>query len=328
VRILVIGGTRNLGPGLVSAALEAGHTVTVLNRGLTPDDLPPAVERLRADRRVLSQLADGLGNRGWDAVVDLACYTGAEAAAACELLDRRTDHYVFISTGQVYLVREGVTKPFSEEDYAGAVMSEPAGADDAEQWRYGMDKRAAEDAFAAAWRMRRFPATSLRLPMVHGERDHYGRIAGILARLADGGPIVIPDRPHDPVRHVYAGDVTAAILRVVASGLGRGEAYNVGQDEAIPFESFMSRIAALAGRELRLAPVDPAILERERLLPACSPFSGRWMSELDNAKGRRELGLRFTPVETWLPRLVSWYGGAAPPENYAQRSRELAASSR
>lgn len=326
MRLLVIGGTRNLGPALVEAALDEGHAVTVLNRGVTPDDLPAGVERLRADRRVPSELATALGTRGWDAVIDFACYTGAEAGTAADLLDRRTDHYVFISSGQVYLVRRGLTKPFRESDYPGPLLAEPdPGTDDAAQWRYGMDKRDAEDALAAAWRMRRFPATSLRLPMVHGERDHYGRIAGILARLADGGPIVVPDRPHDPVRHVFAGDVVAAVLRVVTSGLGRGEAYNVGQDETIPFLDFMAMIAASAGRELRLERVDPPVLERAALLPGCSPFSIRWMSELDNARGRRQLGLEYTPVETWLPRVVSWYGKhPGPPANYSRRPEELA----
>jgi nucleoside-diphosphate-sugar epimerase len=326
MRLLVIGGTRNLGPGLVAAALDAGHSVTVLNRGVTPDDLPQEVERLRADRRVPAELSAALGTRGWDAVVDFACYTGAEAGTAADLLDHRTDHYVFISSGQVYLVRSGIAKPFRERDYAGALVPEPpAGTGDAGQWRYGSDKRDAEDALAEAWRVRRFPATRLRLPMVHGERDHYGRIAGILARLADGGPIVVPDRPHDPVRHVYAGDVVDAVLRVVTSGLGRGEAYNVGQDETVPFAEFMEMIARSAGRELRLAPVDSVQLERSGLMPGCSPFSGRWMSELDNTAGREALGLRYTPIESWLPRVVSWYEThPVVPESYARRHEELA----
>jgi nucleoside-diphosphate-sugar epimerase len=326
VRLLVIGGTRNVGPGLVAAARAGGHHVTVLNRGVTPDDLPPDVERLRADRRVPAELAAALGTRGWDAVVDFACYTGADAATAADLLDHRTDHYIFISSGQVYLVRRDLARPFREADYPGPLLAEPpVGTDDAAQWRYGIDKRAAEDALAEAWHMRRFPVTTLRLPMVHGERDSYGRIAGILARVADGGPIVVPDRPHDGVRHVYAGDVVAAVLRVVTSGLGRGEAYNVGQDETIPFADFMAMIAAGAGQELRLAPVDPAALERTGLLPGCSPFSIRWMSELDNAKGRRELGLECTPVETWLPRLLSWYRDhPMVPGSYSRRAEELA----
>lgn len=326
MRLLVIGGTRNVGPGLVAAARAGGHHVTVLNRGVTPDDLPPDIERLRADRRVPGELAAALGSRGWDAVVDFACYAGAEAATAADLLDHRTDHYVFISSGQVYLVRRGPVKPFRESDYAGPLLGEPAaGTDDAAQWRYGIDKRDAEDALAEAWRMRRFPVTTLRLPMVHGERDSYGRIAGILARLADGGPIVVPDRPHDGVRHVWAGDVVAAVLRVVTSGLGRGEAYNVGQDDTIPFAGFMEMIAEGAGHELRLAPVDPAALERAGLLPGCSPFSIRWMSELENAKARRELGLEYTPVETWLPRLLSWYRDhPVVPANYSRRAEELA----
>ena len=38
--ILILGGTRNLGHVTALALLEAGHNVTVMNRGITPDELP------------------------------------------------------------------------------------------------------------------------------------------------------------------------------------------------------------------------------------------------------------------------------------------------
>ena len=50
MNVLVIGGTRFVGLHLVYQLLREGHQVTALNRGLTPGDLPPEVERLRALR--------------------------------------------------------------------------------------------------------------------------------------------------------------------------------------------------------------------------------------------------------------------------------------
>lgn len=324
MQLLVIGGTRNLGPGVVTAALERGASVTVLNRGVTPDDLPAGVERLRADRTDEAALAAALAGREWDAVVDFACYTGAEAAAAARVLGGRTAHYVFISSGQVYLVRDGASRPFREPDYAGPLLPPPAAPADRAQWQYGIDKRDAEDALARAWDEARFPYTSLRLPMVHSERDHYGRIAGYLARLADGGPILVPDRPHLPVRHVYGGDVVQAVLRLLEGYRPCGEAFNIGQDEAMPFEAMLDLLARTAGRELRIARVAEATLEQENLLPQCSPFSGRWMSELDNSHARHVFWLRATPVELWVPRLVAWHAAhPTPPAGYATRPREL-----
>src|SRR5215467_19390 len=122
MRSLIIGGTRNLGPSIVHALLERGDRVAVFNRGQTTDDLPKDVERLRGDRTDPRQLKRVLGDRDFDLVVDTTLYTGAEAYAAVELFSGRIGHYIFLSTGQVYLVRLGLERPYEEEDYPGPVM--------------------------------------------------------------------------------------------------------------------------------------------------------------------------------------------------------------
>ena len=45
MRALVLGGSAFIGRQLVDTLLHRGHSVTVLNRGLTPNDLPDDVER-------------------------------------------------------------------------------------------------------------------------------------------------------------------------------------------------------------------------------------------------------------------------------------------
>ena len=50
--ILIIGGSRNMGHLLAVELSQSGHRVTVLNRGLTADQLPEAITRLRADRTI------------------------------------------------------------------------------------------------------------------------------------------------------------------------------------------------------------------------------------------------------------------------------------
>ena len=330
---LVIGGTRNLGPGLVAALLEAGHRVAVLNRGRTPEaaPLPAGVERLRADRADAAQLAAALGRRAFDLVVDTTLYTGPEARTTIAALDGRVGHYVVLSTGQVYLVRRGVARPFREADYAGPVMPEPPrDGPDHGDWTYGVEKRDAEDACAEAWAARRFPYTALRLPMINSELDHYDRLRNYLARLDDGGPILVPDAPDLPLRHVYGGDVVRAILRVAALGARtHGEAYNVSQDETLGLDAFLAILGEITGREVVARRVPRALLEARGLLPACSPFSGRWMSELDNRRSREELGFAYTPLREYLARLVEWQRAhperaASSVPGYAQRPVELA----
>jgi len=327
MRSLIIGGTRNLGPSIVHALLQRGYEIAVFNRGQTRDDLPEEVERLRGDRTDPGQLKSAMNGREFDLVIDTTLYTGAEAEAAVELFAGRVGRYIFLSTGQVYLVRVGVERPYKEEDYPGPVMAEPPKSEvsEYENWRYGFDKRAAEDVFVQAWAERKFPFSSLRLPMVNSERDHYDRIYGYFLRIQDEGPLLIPDEEGAPVRHVYGEDVVQAIMRLAESELGKGCAYNIGQDETLSLIQFLELLAEAMHCPLKLVPVPREELDREGLLPHCSPFSEGWMSSLENARGKAELGMQYTPVSAYVKKLVSYFQAVRPHtvEGYAQRPREV-----
>lgn len=327
MRILVIGGTRNLGHDLVVDLHERGHRVAVLNRGETPDELPRAVERLRADRSQPLQFGAALAGRSWDAVVDFALYTGPDARTTVDLLDGRTGHYVFISTGQVYLVRAGTPRSAREADYAGPLLPEPApGTRDHANWLYGVDKRAAEDVLGEAHAAGRFPFTSLRLPMVNSPRDHYGRLRGYLLRVRDGGPIVAPAEVTHGLRHVYGADVVRILADLVARSEGKGEAWNLSHDETLAHDAFLSLLADLAGAPPpRVVRVPLAVLEARGLFPASAPFADTWMSALDNTRSREILGVRFTPYREALAVLVAHYLGTpcVVPAGYLRRDDEL-----
>ncbi|HEY2114254.1 MAG TPA: SDR family oxidoreductase [Candidatus Angelobacter sp.] len=324
---LIIGGTRNLGPSIVHALLQREYEVAVFNRGQTRDDLPEEVERLRGDRTNPEDLTRALGRRKFDLVIDTTLYTGAEAEAAVEIFSGRVGRYIFLSTGQVYLVRVGAERPYKEDDYAGAVMAEPpkSNVSEYENWRYGFDKRAAEDVFASAWTKDKFPFTSLRLPMVNSERDHYDRIYGYFLRIQDEGPILIPDEDGAPVRHVYGEDVVQAIRRATENDLSKGCAYNIGQDETLSLVEFLELLAATMHCPVKIVRVPREELDREGLLPYCSPFSGKWMSSLENARSKAELGMQYTPVATYIKKLVSYFQAVRPHtvEGYQQRAREI-----
>jgi nucleoside-diphosphate-sugar epimerase len=332
MRSLVIGGTRNLGPSIVRALLEQGYGITVLNRGQTHDDLPPAVERLRCDRTNPAQLKQAVGGREFDVVVDTTLYNGIEAESVVELFTDRVGRYVFLSTGQVYLIRVGVERPFKEEDYEGPLMAEPSHSDvsDHQNWVYGFEKRSAEDAFARAWEQRQFPFTSLRMPIVNSERDHYDRLYGYFLRLRDGGPILVPEGDGLPLRHVYGEDVAQAIIRLLALDVGKGRAFNISQDETLSLQHFLELLAKLMHSPLDMVRVPRAELEREGLLPDCSPFSGRWMSSLENLRSKKELEISYTPIQAYLERLVRHFQAATDRkvDGYLQRSKELELANR
>ena len=105
---------------------------------------------------------------------------------------------LFSSAPDRYIwLREGLRRPFREDDYPGQLMPEPKqNSYDFEEWRYGIEKRDAEDQLAAAWSASRFPATILRLPMVNSARDPYHRLFNYYLRLRDGGAILVPETPN------------------------------------------------------------------------------------------------------------------------------------
>lgn len=325
---LIIGGTRNLGPPLAAALREAGYRVTLLNRGITPGPAAPGVERLHADRTDAGALAGALAGREWEVVVDTTLYEGADAAEVARILDGRVGRFVFLSSGQVYLVRQGPVRPFREADYDGPLIPEPDPADDFDHgnWRYGVGKRDAEDELMRAHRERGFPVVTLRLPMIHSERDHYARLRDYLARLRDGGPILVPDSASLPIRHICGDDAIAAMLAAARAEGVDGRAYNVGQDDTLTLDGFLALLGGLIGVEPRTVRVPMATLLGAGLIPHCSPFSEPWMSALDNALGKRDLGLGYTPWAEYLPRLVAYHdaSGEPAPPGYGQRTAELA----
>ncbi len=326
MEILIIGGTRNLGHQLTLELVQNGHQVTLFNRGKTPDELPAGIARLRGDRSDPLSIARALEGREFDVVIDMALYNGMDAKHISALLESRVGQYIFLSTGQVYLVRQPAPRPFVEEAYENPISEAPAsGTRNYEEWLYGVEKSQAEDVLMKAHQTRNFPITTLRLPMVNSERDHFQRIYNYLVRLQDGHPILLPAGDHLRLRHVYGRDVLQAILRVIQSGIGKGRVYNVSQEETLSIEEFLGLLADIVGSKLLLTRVPRKVLEELSLLPDCSPFSDPWMSELDNQRSKVELGMQYTPLRVYLQELVSHYQkqALASPTGYQRRQVEI-----
>ena len=332
MRVLVIGGTRFMGRQLAWRLIAAGHEVTLLNRGTHPDPFGGRVARLRADRTTPA-FARALAGLSFDAAVDFAAFRREDAEGVVAALDGRVGHYVMISTGQVYLVKEGGNAgggaPAREEDYDGPLMAEPpAGHRDHGDWAYGIGKRGGEDALAAAWASRGFPSTRLRIPIVNGERDDSRRLESYVWRILDHGPLLLPDGGRARLRQVYSGAVVSALMRVLGDPATFGRAYNVCQEETPTLAELAALLAELLGAPPpRVAGPPAAEIEGAGLDPiAASPFSTRWKSFLDPGRGQRELGLVHPPLRVYMDKvlthlLAAW--PAEPPAGYAQRPREI-----
>jgi len=327
MNVLIIGGTRFVGHFLVWRLLAQGHRVTLLHRGLTLDSFGARVERLHADRTT-PDFARHLAHRRFEACVDFAAYTPSDAQGVVDTLTGQVGHYVFISTGQVYLVREGCPRPARETDAEGPVMARPTEATERDEWDYGMGKRGCEEILAQAHATSGFPCTLLRIPMVNGERDHFRRLESYLWRMLDGGPLLLPNGGLEACRHVYGRDVARATADLLGNPRTFGQAYNLCSEETLPTREVLARLARVAGVEPHFVEIPTEALHAQGLpVKAISPFSQKWMSLLEPEKAKQALGFQATPLDTQLECIVGHLLAnfpSVPPDNYQHRPTERA----
>src|ERR1035438_7117608 len=99
MRILIVGGTSFVGRAIAWAALNAGHDVTVFNRGETPSDLPSSVTRLVGDRHGDLSALDGLA---FAVTVDAIAYRPVDVDVLAKSLGARGGHHIQISSVSAY----------------------------------------------------------------------------------------------------------------------------------------------------------------------------------------------------------------------------------
>ena len=297
--VLVIGGTRFVGRLLVARLLAHGDSVTLFNRGTRDDPFGTHVERLVGDRTT-DDLPRLLRGRTFDGAVDFAAYHASDVAGAIDVLD--VGHYIFISTGQVYLVRDEVRTPSREADYDGPLKPRPPEAsEDAGQWDYGAGKRACEDLLIQS---PAFRSTRLRIPMVNGPRDHDGRLLRYVRRILHGEPLLVGRNTADRrVRHVDAMEVARTIDLLLGDSRAIGEAFNQTQDETPTLRDLLTMLMRELALEVPIVEADVSV--------EVSPFSARWMSFLDPAK-IRAFGIDHAPLERTLARAVGHLLGEMP----------------
>lgn len=208
MRLLVFGGTKFLGRGVVDAALGRGHEVTLVNRGRTNPELYPGVERIQLD------LAGDLGvlaGRSCDAVIDMdPTQLPRRTRRRAEAVD--AGHYVFVSTISVY---SDTSQPIDESSPVFEPPDPEPEAFDPEL--YGALKVGSERAVLDVFGDR---AAIARAGLIVGPYDPTDRYTYWPRRLAEGGPVLAPGSPDQPVQIVDARDLGAFLVRLAEDRTG------------------------------------------------------------------------------------------------------------
>src|SRR5947209_6435114 len=102
MRILIIGGTRFIGPQVVHYLSEQSHDITLFHRGQTHTDLPQGVKEILGNRRPLSASANELRRLAPDVVLDLIPFIEQDAQEVMNTFTGIATRVVAISSQDVY----------------------------------------------------------------------------------------------------------------------------------------------------------------------------------------------------------------------------------
>ncbi|MDP7062028.1 MAG: SDR family oxidoreductase [Planctomycetota bacterium] len=204
-KLLVLGGTRFLGPHLVDTALSHGWEVTLFNRGKSAPEMFADLETLIGDRKDDLKALEG---GKWDVVIDTSGYVPAHVKASAELLAENVGHYVFISTVSVYDDKEG--KPLDEDFPVGKLEDETVEEVNGET--YGPLKALCEQAAEAAMPGR---VTVVRPGLIVGPLDNSGRFTYWPWRVAQGGEILAPGNPNASIEFIDVRDLADFTFKTI-----------------------------------------------------------------------------------------------------------------
>jgi nucleoside-diphosphate-sugar epimerase len=324
MRILVIGGTRFIGPPAVTSLYEMGHTLMLFHRQPTTLDLPEHIEHVYGDRRQhLANFGDTFRRFEPDVVLDMMPVTEQDARELMGTFKGMAWRVVAISSADVYRAYGRLTGtepgdpdpvPMTEEAPLREKLypyrtDKPRADDDPMRWTDDYDKILVERVVMGDPGL---PGTVLRLPMVYGPQDYQHRMSPYLKRMLDDRPAILLDERTARWRTTrgYVENVGAAIAQATVDERAAGRIYNVGESSLSEVE-WVRQIGEAAGwhGEIVVAPDD--------VLPDSMRAGEELEQDLvtDTLRIRNELG--FDPpiaFEDGIRRTVDWESAHFPPQ--------------
>lgn len=330
MRILVIGGTRFVGPRVVARLVEMGHEVTVFHRGETRAELCGGVKEIHGDRRELASFAEEFRAAAPEVVLDMIAYTEANARALVNVFRGVARRTVVLSSADVYAaygrllrLEDGApaTQPLAEDAPLRAhLYPYRAQAEGPEDFKFHYEKILVE---RVALGDAALPGTVLRLPAVYGPNDWQHRPFGYLKRMDDKRPVIVLGERQARWRWTrgYVENVAAAVALAVTNESAAGRIYNVGEAEALTEAEWVCAIGRAAAWDGRVVTAPDASL------PEHLAANVNYEHDLatDTRRIRAELGYdERVPRDEALRRTVAWER-ANPPAETGSLEAEYAA---
>ncbi len=299
MKVLFIGGTGVISSGCVSAAVEDGFDLTLLNRGRSTRPIPDGVEVLQADYRNKEVVRRLLAGRQFDVVVNWIVFTPEQAAQDILEFREKTSQYIFISSASVYQ-KPPVSLPITES----TPLSNPF-------WKYSRDKIACEQLLMESYSRDRFPVTIVR-PSHTYDRTLFPLRGGctLLKRMISGKPIILHGDGTSLWVLTHSHDFAKGFTGLLSNSLAIGEAFHITSDELLSWNQIADQLAKAAGVEARIVHITSEEINRYDQDWGESLLGDKSHSVIfDNDKIRRMVpGFKAQiPFQQGAREIVEWY---------------------
>ncbi len=287
--ILFVGGTGQISLPCVELALQAGHKVSVFNRGQRDEKLPAGVTSIVGDMKDPASYAQ-LGRQDWDVVAQFMVFTPDQMQQDIATFTGRTGQYIFISSASVYQKTPG--------DY---VITEATPAINP-WWGYSQAKIACENLMKGT---KGLPWTNVRpshtvrsgIPSLFNEGDNAAH------RMLAGKQVILAGDGKAPWTLTRSEDFAKPFVKLFANPHALYEDFHITGDKGFTWDAIYMAIARGLGTEARIVHVPTDTLVKYRPDWA-GPLLGdkSWTALFDNSKVKRIAG-DFT-CETDLDKVL------------------------
>lgn len=316
MKVIVIGGTRFIGPSVVKKLYKQKHSITLFHRGKSNIDLPEDIPHMFGDRNNLADFRNEFAKLSPEIVLDMAPITEKHTKDIVDVFQGIADRVVSISSQDVYQayglllgIEQGDIQPTpANEDAAlrGKLypyrQDKPRADDDPRKVLDDYEKILVEKTIINAPGL---AGTVLRLPMVYGPLDYQHRLYSYVKRMADKRPAIIMEKRMADWRSSvgYVENVADAIVLAINDDKARNRIYNVAEPENLKQSEWVQEIGKVLGWEGKVV-----VLPKEKL-PENMHVDFRAEQDLtvDTSRIRNELGYKETvPTHEAIQITADW----------------------
>lgn len=276
MNVLIVGGTGLISTGIVKHLLSRGVSVTLFNRQQRESRLLLDLPVIVGDRNVPAEFESRLERERFDVVIDMICFSPAQAEASVRAFGGRTGQLIFCSTVCTY----GVDIPphvLVDETFPQAPISQ-----------YGRDKVTCEQTFLRAAEAGKFKTTIIRPSNTYGPGgtliDQMEFDSAVWSRVEHGLPVLCAGDGVGLWQSTHRNDVGKLFAYACQNPKTYGEAFNATRDHVFTWRDYYREAAQALGTraELVLAPAGWVVAqapERFNFLHEVTRYHGAYSSE-------------------------------------------------